>query len=107
MLNCCGNLICEADESGICGQDCGPKTITTSSLGCVGSCYTSNVLQVNVRATNEITVQALSFNILPDGKASHNITVSTANGKYEDASDDDWNITVASEIITFTGELYF
>ena len=104
MLNCCGNLICEAGESVICGQDCGPKTITTSNLGCIGGCYTSNMIQVNVRATNEITVQALSFNIVPDGKASHNITVSTANGKYEDTSD--WSI-VASEIINFTGELCF
>ena len=103
-MNCCGNLICEAGESGICGQDCGPKTITTFSLGCVGTCWISNVIQVNLQATNEITVHALSFNIVPDGKASHNITVSTANGKYEDTSD--WSI-VALEIINFTGELCF
>ena len=104
MLNCCGNLICEVDESGICGQDCGPKTITTSNLGCIGNCYTNNVIGVNMRATNKITVQSLSFYIAPHGKTSHNITVSTANGTYEDASD--WSI-VASETINFTGELYF
>ena len=103
ISSCCGNFICEAGESGACIQDCGPKTITTSSLGCVGSCFVPNAVRVNVRATNKITVQALSFNINPNGKTSHDINILAAKGTHQEPGSGGW-ILAAQRTITFTGK---
>ncbi|KAL7517715.1 hypothetical protein ACHAWX_002611 [Stephanocyclus meneghinianus] len=74
--NCCGNLVCEAGESGGSCSDCGPFTLTTSSCS---SCWIPHGVMFDVEAIKGIVLTSLTFRVY---RGSNTFNVYSAPGSY-------------------------
>ena len=95
--------MCETGESDTCNNDCGPFTLTASE--CNGSCFVPSNVQFNINAISGMRVNSLSFFIYAVEPVSTTITIETADGSYQDTSDDDW-IDVAGGELTITCKIF-
>ena len=74
--NCCGNLVCEAGESGGSCSDCGPFTLPTPSCS---SCWIPHGVMFDVEAIKDIVLTSLTFEVY---RGSNSFNVYSAPGSY-------------------------
>eukprot|EP01082_Thalassiosira_pseudonana_P005220 g4797.t1 g4797 contig17:57986-65940(-) len=73
---CCGNFVCEVDESGC--SDCGPFQVVTP--GC-SLCYIPEGMMFDVEAVNDIILTSLNVQLY---SGTNDVTVYTASRTYND-----------------------
>eukprot|EP00804_Cyclotella_cryptica_P019495 CCRYP_006643-RH/>CCRYP_006643-RH protein AED:0.26 eAED:0.26 QI:170/1/0.9/1/0.77/0.9/10/0/645 len=97
--NCCGNLVCEAGESGGSCSDCGPFTVPTPTCS---SCWIPHGAMFDVEAIKDIVLTSLTFRVY---RGSNTFNVYSAPGSYSSiATNKNAWTKVASNSINLPGK---
>ena len=103
--NCCGNLICEANESVAC-SDCGPfvlSSLSTTQWELYGG------VMFDIEAINAVAISGLTFYFANDGPVSCNADLYTADKSYIGIKYDrpSWTRLISDQAISIAGETHF
>ena len=98
--SCCGNLVCEAGESGGSCSDCGPFTLTTPLCS---TCWTPHGAMFDVEAITDVVLTSLTFRVY---SGFNSINVYTAPGSFSPIATNPnaWTL-IASGTVGIPGKL--
>jgi len=103
--NCCGNLICEANESVAC-SDCGPFVLSSPSTG---QFTMSGGVMFDIEAINAVAISGLTFHFNNGPVVSCNTDLYTADKSYIGIEYDrpSWTPLISDQAISITCETQF